>query len=85
MAQTIAKEAAKPKKCHFHGDPFIWPGTHILRISCSLCGDYEVVYTCNQCTATIRTYEGKPEITVRCGKCTRAIEVQNHWTILGEA
>jgi hypothetical protein len=85
MADTIAKEQAKPKKCHFHGDPSIWRGTHILRISCWLCNDYNVVYICDQCTKTIRTYEGKPELTVGCNKCNRPLEVQKHWTILGEA
>jgi ribosomal protein S27E len=84
MAQVVRGQEALPKKCHFHGDPSIHRGTHIMRINCSLCGDYQVVYVCEQCTATIRSYEGKPELTVGCNKCNRPLQVQNHWTIRGE-
>ena len=84
MAQVVKKQEALPKPCHFHGERH--KGTHILRIYCKYCKDYRVVYTCESCTKSIRTYEtAQSDLNVGCTKCNRNLVVKEHWQILGEA
>jgi len=57
-----------------------------MRISCSGCDDYQVVYTCESCTKAVRTYE-KPDantLTMKCSHCSKTIPVCERWKILGK-
>jgi hypothetical protein len=76
----------KAKACHFHGS-HLYPGTHILRIACPLCQDYQVVYACDTCTTAVRSYEN-PDIehlTMPCAACNKTIPVRERWKIIGKA
>ena len=72
--------------CHFHGN-IQHLGTHILRIQCAHCSEYQIVYTCDNCTATIRNYKHPDNLrfTVRCATCNKEMPAHERWTILGKA
>ena len=81
---------AKPevKACHFHGAMRngSYPGTHIMQITHVACGGHKVVYTCDECTKSVRTYEeGNSDLTVVCAFCKKPVVVKEHWIIIGAA
>lgn len=75
------------KKCHYHGDSTKNLGTKLLRVTCPKCDIHKIEYVCDQCAASIRTYEapGSETLTVTCNYCSQPVRVVEHWKIIGAA